>query len=94
MKSAGGGGSSAPSGTAPVTHDELCQVLKSLSDAIQDLHVSKRSGGKTSGRLYCYKHGYGIHKGLDCSFMKNQPGVYSDAMLKSMSPSMVAGGAN
>lgn len=94
VKSAGGGSSSAPSGAAPVTHDELRQVLKSLSDAIQDLHVSKRSSGKTSGRLYCYKHGYGTHKGVECHFMKKQPAVYSDAMLKSTSPTMVPGGAN
>jgi hypothetical protein len=94
VKPSGGGGPPPPGGSAPVTHDELRQVIKSLGDAIHDLQVSKRPSGKHSGRSYCYKHGYGTHKGIDCNVMKSNPTVFTDAMLKSTSPTMVPGGHN
>jgi hypothetical protein len=93
-------------GSEPVTHQELAQALKSIGDSFHEaLKLSKGAGGSSIRRgargggpgdkkqsSYCYLHGKGMHKGIDCRVMLADTSAYSRAMLNAKGPNDCVGG--
>lgn len=95
-KRAGGGVSDT------VSRSELTDMLKSvmapLSEAIRELKqppTPHRQGKKSTAtsRLYCYKHGYGTHKGAQCRIMLADD-TFTPSMRRAKTPTDVNGGCD
>ena len=93
-------------GSEPVTRLELVQALKSIGDSFHEpLKLSKGNGanggrggargggsGDKKRQFYCYLHGMGMHKGIDCRVMSSDTSAYSRAMINAKGPNDCDGG--